>query len=170
MRLFWSVVLLCVLCVFVISAAAYSNTAKNSLSLISASANKTEENKMERGNIIPYKHKWVTVTLDAENGVMRDVDTASILFSSYNKFVFLHRIVLKSPIEMSNVRFQFVLAISTGDCSTWTTRNISDVEYLGTQQVAKDLFVDPADIKAPKDSFNDQILSHACKMRDRMLI
>lgn len=170
MRLFWSVVLLCVLCVFVISAAAYSSSTKNSTILVAEPVNKTQENKMERGNIIPYKHTWATVTLDVENGIMRDVDTASIQFSSYNKFIFLHRIILKSPVEMSNVRFQFVLAISTGDCSTWTTRNLSDIEYLEKEQVAKDIFVDKADVKAPKDSFNDHVLAYACKMRDRMLI
>lgn len=176
MRLFWSVVLFCVFCVaLVISAAAYSKSTRNTVNLLDSPAVKLAvveitEHKMQRGNHIPYKQNWVRVTQDDENGIIRDVDTASITFSSYNKFIFIHRIILKSPIEMANTRFQIVLAISIGDCSTWTTRNLSDIEYMGTEKVAKDMFVDPTEIEAPKDSFSDQILQYACKIRGRILI
>jgi len=179
MRLFWSVVTFCVVCalciVTLMCEATNFNPTKNSINLLDSSAVKTavvqiKENKMQRANNIPYKQKWVRVSQDDEKGIIRDVDTASITFSSYNKFIFIHRIILKSPVEISNNRFQFVLAVSMGDCSTWTTRSLSDVEYLGTEKVSKDVFIDPADVEAPKDSFNDQILQYACKLRGLILI
>lgn len=121
-------------------------------------------------NPIHQKPQWVTLITDEAQGIKYDVDLSSVVFSSYNQFMYIHRIVFKQPVSTDKGKFQYAFFLSQGKCTEWTTKTLADVETLNDSIVSKNIFNSQPEVKPDAGSFSDQVLKYACKLRERVWV
>lgn len=110
------------------------------------------------------KEKWVTVLILQEQGIAHDIDLESIKVVSESKFIFVHRLRLRSPVPgPDSVTFDTLVVLSSGNCKKGTTVMEADIAFLGTAVVGQNLLSKTDKESIPEEgSIHDVVLTNVC--------